>query len=87
MSISKDIWLDIIAAMQDRRQIGLKQYGVPVTADPNVNWRLHLQEELLDALVYNIASIELDSKYKKLLSAVATLTGLTEAEVEAKYAT
>lgn len=72
---STDIWLDIIAEMHQRRQIGLEQYKVPVTADPAVNWLQHLKEELLDAVVYAQAVIgiseqlqDLQEKYDKLLA-------------------
>ena len=82
----EDLWLRIQQQMEQRRQLGLKQYGVPVTSDTAVNWLGHLKEELLDAVVYTEAAIGVYRKYQQLLSAMATLTGLVEEEVEKKYA-
>jgi hypothetical protein len=53
----RDLWLEIIEDMKNRRQLGLDQYGVPVTGQNNINWLQHLYEELLDAIVYIRAAI------------------------------
>ncbi len=82
MTTKQGLWLEIIQQMEHRRQLGLKQYGVPVTSDSNVNWRNHLSEELLDALVYNLAAGEVEKKYKTLLNHVANSYGITTTEVE-----
>jgi len=67
---SSDLWLEIITQMHQRREIGLNQYGVPVTADPAVDWFNHSEEEQLDNLVYTKAAKQL---YLQLLKAAATL--------------
>ena len=83
-----DLWLTIINEMEQRRQLGLKQYGVPVTAAPKIDWRKHLEEELLDGLVYNRAQMQLEKElanlkrnYKQLWDLLQHKTGMSEAEV------
>lgn len=70
MGNKEDLWLRIMKDMEQRRTIGLEQYKVPVTADEEVNWRQHFHEELLDALVYNLAAMELTKKVAELESII-----------------
>lgn len=50
--VLRDLWLEVIEEMKERREKGLKSYGVPVTGEEEVDWLQHLLEELLDAVVY-----------------------------------
>ena len=44
----------IVAKLRSRAAIGLVKYGVTVADSPTstTNWITHIQEELMDALVY-----------------------------------
>lgn len=48
----RDLWLEIIADMEARRQKGLATYGKPVSGDACEEWLQHASEEFLDGLVY-----------------------------------
>jgi hypothetical protein len=75
-----DLWLEIIEKMKQRRQIGLDQYGVPVTADATVDWFNHAEEEQLDNLVYTKAATAV---YKELVK--AALSVIVTSEEACKY--
>jgi len=44
----------VIRKIRDRAETGLKKYGVTVEREDytDIDWLLHLQEELLDAVIY-----------------------------------
>ena len=50
--------------IQDRAQVGKKKYGVTMERDDLsfVQWMTHLQEELMDAIVYIEKTLEESGK-------------------------
>jgi len=60
---SKDVWLAVVADMEERRSVGLERYGKAVQADDNgENWLQHAYEEALDLAVYLKARIIKEAK-------------------------
>jgi len=58
MSSQRDLWAELIAEMEARRQKGLLTYGKPVNAEESVDWLQHSIEELLDFAIYAKAAKE-----------------------------
>jgi hypothetical protein len=80
----QDLWAEIIAEMESRRQIGLKTYGVPVTATESVNWLKHAEEEGYDLVVYLRACRLVMEKMQRRLVELETKLTQTERELN-KY--
>jgi signal recognition particle GTPase len=61
----RDLWLEIIEEMQNRRQKGLVTYLRPVDASESVNWLKEMEDELLDGMVYCRAAREVFDRLQK----------------------
>lgn len=61
----QDLWLTVIGEMEGRRQKGLQDYGVPVTADEAHDWLRDAEQEALDFLIYIRASREVMNKLQR----------------------
>lgn len=70
MTQQSDLWLLIQAEIESRRQKGLLDYKVPVTADPLVEWLEHAEHEFLDGAVYCRAGREVILKLKRRIAAL-----------------
>lgn len=53
-----DVWLLVMKDMEERRQFGIKKYGVPVQVGNGRDHLVDLYQELLDACVYIRQEIE-----------------------------
>jgi len=60
-----DLWEEIKSDIAERQAKGLRDYGVPVTADLTVDWLKHQEEELLDGAVYSRAARRIVERLQK----------------------
>ena len=51
-----DLALVLIEELKQRRELGLKQYGKPVTPTDVENWLKHAKEEAQDLILYLMAA-------------------------------
>lgn len=66
LATGRDCWLLVIADMEERRQLGIRKYGVPVRADNGRDALTDAYQEALDLCVYLRQEIEKrDSKMER----------------------
>lgn len=87
--MQRDLTLDLVISLLQRRQKGLETYGKPVDPDDLdvEEWLVHLTEEALDASQYGTAALEGVRKLKAenenlRLELQTTLNRVTELENE-----
>jgi hypothetical protein len=65
-----DLWLEVMAAAEERRQKGLRDYGRPVSVSSDLDWLAEAEAELLDGAVYLRAARR---RWEQLQAEVETL--------------
>ena len=81
MNEQEDLWLEVIAEMEARRQKGLSEYKVPVTSSEVVDWLAHAESEFFDGGIYCRAARKVMERLQERVRVLETENRLLQLEV------